>query len=53
MASEEATGSGAAPVVAAVNLDERTMAAIVSGVFSKIQEAQRNGSGGGETWGVV
>jgi len=48
MSSEEASGSGATPVVAAVNLDERTMAAIISGVVSKLQETRRDGSGGGE-----
>ncbi len=48
MSSEEASGSGATPVVTAVNLDERTMAAIISGVVSKLQETRRDGSGGGE-----
>ncbi len=53
MASGEASGSGAAPVVAAINLDDRTMEAIIAGVFGKIQEAQRSGGGGGERRGSL
>ncbi len=58
MASEEASRTGgqpfgAAPVVAAVNLDDTTLAAIITGVVGKIQEAQRESGGGGEIRGVV
>ncbi len=53
MASGEASGSGAAPVVAAINLDDRTMEAIIAGVVGKIQEAQRSGGGGGERRGSL
>ena len=49
MASEEASGSGTAPIVAAMNLDPKTLDAIIAGVFGKIQEAQRGSSVGGET----
>ncbi len=49
MASEEASGSGTAPIVAAMNLDPKTLDTIIAGVFGKIQEAQRGSSGGGET----
>ncbi len=49
MASEEASGSGTAPIVAAMNLDPKTVDAIIAGVFGNIQEAQRESSVGDET----
>ncbi len=43
-----ASGSGEAPRVSAVQLDERTLATIIQGVTERVQETLRENGGIGE-----
>ncbi len=48
VARKMASGSGEAPRVLAVQLDERTLATIIQGVTERVQEALRENGGIGE-----